>query len=70
MPCTPDCTQGAVPLDLGLRGFAAQGRRETCKLAGVLPPWHDGCHGSRVWQAKCWLAEKGRRSATGLAAGG
>ena len=21
-------------------------------MAGVLPPWHDGCHGSRVWRGK------------------
>ncbi len=41
--------QGAVPLDLGLRAMGAQGCRETCGLAGVLPPWHDGCHGSPVW---------------------
>ena len=27
----------------------AQGRRGTCGLAWVLPPWHDGCHGSPVW---------------------
>ena len=29
--------------------MGAQGCRETCGLAGVLPPWHDGCHGSPVW---------------------
>ena len=33
----------------GLRGGAAQGSRGTCGLAGVLLPWHNGCHGSRVW---------------------
>ena len=38
-------------------------------MAGVLPPWHDGCHGSPVWSAKCWLAGNGRRSAEGLAQG-
>ena len=29
--------------------MGAQGARETCPLAGVLPPWHDRCHGSPVW---------------------
>ena len=38
-------------------------------MAGVLPPWHDGRHGSPVWSAKCWLAGNGRRSAEGLAQG-
>ena len=61
--------QGALPLDPGLRACGAQGRRGTCSLAGVLPPWHDGCHGSPVWSAKCWLAGNGRRSAEGLAQG-
>ena len=61
--------QGALPLDPGLRAAGAQGRRGTCRLAGVLPPWHDGRHGSPVWSAKCWLAGNGRRSAEGLAQG-
>ena len=39
----------AKALHPGLRGGAAQGHRETCGLAGVLPPWHDRCHGSPVW---------------------
>ena len=36
-PCTQDCA------------LCAQGRKGTCGLAAELPPWHDGCHGSRVW---------------------
>ena len=44
-----DLEQGLIPLHLGLHAFGAQGRRGICKLAGVLPPWHDRCHGSPVW---------------------
>ncbi len=44
---TPSC-RGAEPLsDCAL---CAQGRRGVCGLAGVLPPWHDRCHGSRKGQ--------------------
>ena len=38
LPCAPHCA------------LCAQGTRGTCGLAGVLPPWHDRCHGSPVWQ--------------------
>ena len=31
--------------------------RTTCSLAGVLPPWHDGCHGSPVL---CGILSVGR----------
>ena len=31
--------------------------RTTCSLAGVLPPWHDGCHGSPV---RCGILSVGR----------
>ena len=41
---------GAVSLHPGLRAIGAQGTRETCCLAGVLPPLGDGPRGSRVWQ--------------------
>ena len=41
--------QGVTPCTPELRAMGAQGRRETCGLAGVLPPWHDRCHGSPVW---------------------
>ena len=27
-------------------------------MAGVLPPWHDGCHGSRVWRGKPPVEQK------------
>ena len=40
---------GEVPLT-GLRAAGAQGRRETCQLAGVLPPLGNGPRGSPVWQ--------------------
>ena len=43
----PRLAAGGDPLHPGLRATGAQGRRETCGLAGVLPPWHDRCHGSR-----------------------
>ena len=36
-PCTPDC----VP-------WARRGVGDM-KLGRVLPPWHNGCHGSPVW---------------------
>ena len=49
--------QGVVPLDPGLRAFGAQGYRETCRLIGVLPPRHDGCHGSPV---RCGTPSVGR----------
>ena len=45
----PPLPQGAVPLDPGLRAIGAQGRRETCGLAGVLPPLGDRPRGSPVW---------------------
>ncbi len=38
LPCAPHCA------------LCAQGTRGTCGLAGVLPPWHNECHGSPVWQ--------------------
>ena len=38
LPCAPHCA------------LCAQGTRGTCGLAGVLPPWHNRCHGSPVWQ--------------------
>ena len=38
---------GRDVLEIG--GGAAQGCRRTCGLAGILSPWHNGCHGSRVW---------------------
>ena len=41
--------QGVTPCTPELRAMGAQGSRTTCGLAGVLPPWHDGCHGSPVW---------------------
>ena len=37
--------------------MGAQGRRGTCRLAGVLPPWHDRCHGSRVWHDFLFVGE-------------
>ena len=37
-PCTPDCAPKA-----------RRAARGICGLAGVLPPWHDRCHGSPVW---------------------
>ena len=37
-PCTHFCAH------------SAQRRSGTCGLAGVLPPWHDRCHGSPAWQ--------------------
>ena len=40
---------GTEPLHPGLRATGAQGSRGTWGLAGVLPPWHDECHGSPVW---------------------
>ncbi len=49
--------QGVVPLDPELRAFGAQGYRETCRLIWVLPPWHDGCHGSPV---RCGTPSVGR----------
>ena len=44
-----------MPLHPGLRAIGAQGHRGTCDLAAVLPPWHDGCHGSRVWYGSLLL---------------
>ena len=41
--------QGAVSLDPGLRAMRARRSRES-SLAAELPPWHDGCHGSRKGQ--------------------
>ena len=38
LPCAPHCA------------LCAQWCSGTCGLAGVLPPWHDRCHGSPVWQ--------------------
>ena len=40
LPCAPHCA------------LCAQGTRGTCGLAGVLPPWHNECHGSPVWSSK------------------
>ena len=37
--------------------MGAQGRRGTCRFAGVLPPWHDRCHGSRVWYDFLFVGE-------------
>ena len=65
---TPSC-RGAEPLsDCAL---CAQGCRETCGLAGVLPPWHDRRHGSRKGQCPltpdCALcAQSARRKADWL----
>ena len=59
--------RGSTP-DPGLRAMGAQGCRETCGLAGVLPPWHDRRHGSRKGQCPltpdCALcAQSARRKA-------
>ena len=48
-PPTASASGRAKALHPLLRGGAAQGASVTCGLAGVLPPWHNGCHGSRVW---------------------
>ena len=44
---------------------------EAMRLAGVLPPWHDGCHGSRKGQCplipNCALCAQGHRGTCDLA---
>ena len=49
--------QGAAPLNPGLRARGAQGRRETCCLAGVLPPLGGGPRGSPVWHDFLFVGE-------------
>ena len=55
----------------GLRAAGAQGRRETCQLAGVLPPLGNGPRGSRKGQCPlipdCALCAQGRMGICQLA---
>ena len=61
----PRLAQGAVPLDPRTARYARRGVGGM-RLESVLPPWHDRCHGLRVWSLEMGRVFYGRQIGDGV----